>query len=44
LLSGILIYQNRQMEREGLIPRKGEDKDGLRDRNVQGIPRYRYIW
>lgn len=40
----ILIRENRQMERDGLIPKKGEEKDGLRDRGVEGVPRYRYIW
>lgn len=43
-LAAILIFENRKMERDGLIPKKGEDQDGLRDRNAQSVPRYRYIW
>lgn len=41
LLMLILMRENKQMERDGLIPKKGEDQDGLRDRQVDGVPRYR---
>ncbi|ETN39316.1 uncharacterized protein HMPREF1541_05539 [Cyphellophora europaea CBS 101466] len=40
-LAGILIRENKQMERQGLIPKKGETRDGLKDRDVEGVPRYR---
>ena len=42
-LSLILIRENKQMERQGLIPRKGEEKNGLQDRDEER-PVYRYIW
>lgn len=45
LLATILIFQNRQMEKAGIIPKKGEQaQDGLRDREMEGVPKYRYIW
>jgi len=45
VLSLILIKENKQMEREGLIPKKGEDQSGLQDREKHGEKlRYRYIW
>jgi MFS family permease len=48
-LSLILIRENNQMEKEGLIPPKGAGpKDGLQDREKHAgpsaNPRYRYIW
>jgi hypothetical protein len=48
-LSLILIHENKQMEREGLIPPKSEGpQDGLQDREKHlgrpAYPRYRYIW
>jgi MFS family permease len=50
-LSCILIAENKKMEREGIIPPKGEGvKDGLQDHvkrveeGRKGAPRYRYIW
>ena len=48
-LSSILIWENKKMEREGLIPPKGAGaKDGLKDREKHagkaGNPKYRYIW
>jgi len=42
-LSTILHFENKKMEREGVIPSKQEAKDGLRDREVTGVPRYRYL-
>lgn len=53
LLSCILIWENRRMERDGIIPRKGEEREGHgQDAPVQygvagedaKVPRYRYIW
>lgn len=45
-LSSILIWENKKMEREGLIPKKGEEKSGLDQRDVPSDQqvRYRYIW
>ena len=44
LLTFILIWQNKKMEREGLIPPKdAPPENGLEDRDVK-YPRYRYIW
>lgn len=45
VLSTILIAENKKMEREGLIPRKGEEKveqDAADE--TRAVPRYRYIW
>lgn len=46
LLSSILIWENKKMEREGLIGREGEEKSGLDERGVPSNQRvrYRYIW
>lgn len=49
VLTTILIFENRKMEKEGIIPRKGEERE---DEPVQygvageeaKVPRYRYIW
>ncbi len=48
-LSYILIQENKQMEKDGLIPPKNAGpKDGLQDREKHvgqaANPRYRYIW
>ena len=48
-LSCILIQENKQMERDGLIPPKNAGpEDGLQDREKHlgeaAHPRYRYIW
>jgi hypothetical protein len=48
-LSLILIHENKQMEREGLIPPKSEGSQvGQQDREKHlgrpAYPRYRYIW
>lgn len=40
-LMAILIAENKKMERDGVIPKKGEEKDGLRDRGTDGVPKYR---
>ena len=46
LLSWILIRENKQMEREGVIPSKEDDKNGLNQRDFDPSERvrYRYIW
>ena len=41
-LSYILIKENRKMEEQGLIPKKGEEKHGLGDRYED--EKFRYIW
>lgn len=48
-LSLILIWENKKMEKEGLIPPKNAGpQDGLQDREKHlgrpAYPRYRYIW
>lgn len=48
LLSSILIYENKKMEKEGLIPKKGEETqhgahNAVADEQI-GMRRYRYIW
>ena len=47
-LSSILIWENKKMEREGLIPKKGEDRrqsvqHGIATGEAK-IERFRYIW
>jgi len=45
LLSSILIWENKKMEREGLIPKKGQQVVEHDVANQQmKVPRYRYIW
>jgi len=49
LLSTILFLENKKMEREGLIPRKGEEDTYQGAPNTvadeqTGVRRYRYIW
>lgn len=48
LLSTILIFENRKMEREGLIPRKGKEGERPVQLGIAGaeaqMQRYRYIW
>lgn len=48
ILSCILIWENKQMEKEGLIPKKGEEGHEVVQHGVAHhdahVPRYRYIW
>ena len=46
MLSLILIRENKQMEREGVIPTKDQEKNGLAERDFDPNERvrYRYIW
>lgn len=45
LLSVILIAENKKMEREGTIPRKGEEQvEHSVPEGQKNMPRYRYIW
>ena len=48
VLSTILIWENRKMERQGIIPKKGENRresvqHGIADGEAK-VPKYRYIW
>lgn len=48
LLSSILILENKKMERDGVIPKKGEAhreplQHGIAD-GSEKVQRFRYIW
>lgn len=44
LLSTMLIMENKKMEREGLIPKKGEKAQHSIADGQSKVPRFRYIW
>lgn len=48
LLSSILIWENKKMEREGLIPKKEKGRKSSVQHGIatgqSTMPRYRYIW
>lgn len=48
VLSTILFFENKKMEREGVIPKKGENRRESVQHDVATgeakIPKFRYIW
>lgn len=48
VLSTILFLENKKMEREGIIPKKGEEGRPVYQHDIATgeakIPKFRYIW